>query len=73
MSDQAGRPTLRVIRGDAGPEEIAALLAVITARSAAAVAAAERPAGSAWADRGALMRQPPRPGPGAWRASSWQR
>jgi hypothetical protein len=32
------RPTLRVIRGDASPEEIAALLAEVSARAAAPAA-----------------------------------
>jgi hypothetical protein len=66
------RPTLRVIRGDASPEEIAALLAVVSAR-AAAPAAEEPEVRSAWADRASLMRRPPAPGPGAWRASGWLR
>ena len=69
----ARRPVLRVIRGDATPEEIAALLAVLAARS---VPAAEpEPAGTdaAWLDRAGRMRQPLSPGPGAWRASAWPR
>ena len=73
MSDEPRRPVLRVIRGDASPEEIAALLVVVSARAATAVTAAAPPPTSAWADRGSLMRQPLRPRPGAWRASSWQR
>jgi acyl-CoA carboxylase epsilon subunit len=66
------QPTLRVIRGDAGPEEIAALLAVVSARSAAP-AAEEPTVRSAWTDRASLMRRPSAPGPGAWRASGWLR
>jgi hypothetical protein len=66
---------LRVIRGDASPEEIAALITVIAARAGhghvtdAEVAAPP----SAWSDRAAALRQPHRPGPGAWRASAWPR
>jgi Acyl-CoA carboxylase epsilon subunit len=61
---------LRVIRGDATPEEIAAVVAVLTARSAAdSGAPPPRPAPSAWADRSRLLRRPLFPGPGAWRRS----
>jgi Acyl-CoA carboxylase epsilon subunit len=35
---QTDRPTLRVISGDATPEEIAAVLALVSARSSAVVA-----------------------------------
>ena len=45
MTSDEGRPVLRVIRGDATPEEIAALLAVVTAR-ARAVAEPPRAAGA---------------------------
>ncbi|WP_106403502.1 acyl-CoA carboxylase subunit epsilon [Actinocorallia populi] len=63
------RPFLQVVKGDATPEEIAALIAVVSARSAGAPAApARRP--SAWTDRSRLVRRPLRPGPGAWRASA---
>jgi hypothetical protein len=71
--DEARRPVLRVIRGDATPEEIAALMAVVSARAAEPVAD-DRPAvRAAWTDRAALMHQPLMPGPGAWRASAWRR
>ncbi|GLW67624.1 hypothetical protein Arub01_58670 [Actinomadura rubrobrunea] len=66
-------PFLQVVRGDATPEEVAALVAVLTARArAAAAAAAERsgPSASRWADRSRMMRRPlPDRGPGAWRAA----
>ncbi|TDB90119.1 acyl-CoA carboxylase subunit epsilon [Actinomadura sp. KC216] len=74
------KPFLQVVRGDAGPEEIAALVAVLAARARAAAAAdapeAARP--SRWADRSRLVRNTfagePRPrGPGAWRASALPR
>jgi hypothetical protein len=68
-----GRPVLRVIRGDATPEEIAALLAVVTARSAATAEPEPSTAPPAWLDRAGRMRQPLPPGPGAWRASVWPR
>jgi hypothetical protein len=60
-------PLLRVVRGDATPEELAALVAVLTARSQGGgePVAAER---SAWGRP--LMRKPLTPGPGAWRRSA---
>ena len=75
-------PLLQIVRGDSGPEEIAALVAVLTARAQAAAAAEqgdtepERP--SRWADRSRLVRDTyagePRPrGRGAWRASALPR
>lgn len=73
MVTEAGRPGLRVIRGDATPEEIAAVIAVLLARSdavAAADAAAAVPRPSAWADRGRQLRRPVFPGPDAWRRSA---
>ena len=67
----AGEPVLRVIRGDATPEEIAALVAVLMARAAAFSAReAPSPARSAWSDRSRLVRRPLFPGPGAWRRSA---
>ncbi|WP_017585322.1 acyl-CoA carboxylase subunit epsilon [Nocardiopsis ganjiahuensis] len=70
----AGEPHLVVVRGEPTEEEIAVLTAVLTARAAAARAAAgapgpERPA-SGWRDRSRGMRTPLRPGPGAWRMST---
>ena len=65
----AGEPALRVVRGDATPQEIAALVAVLLSRSGDD----EVPPGlarSAWADRSRQLRRPLRPGPGAWRRSA---
>jgi hypothetical protein len=75
---------LQIVRGDATPEEIAALVAVLTARARRAAAArthaAESPvAGSwrrrtartaVWADRSRGLRAPLTHGPGAWRSSA---
>ena len=61
-------PVLRVIRGDATPEEIAAVVAVLLSRPVLAEAP-PRPAPSAWANRSRLLRRPVFPGPGAWRRS----
>jgi Acyl-CoA carboxylase epsilon subunit len=68
-------PYLRVVRGDATPEEIAALVAVLAAvaaaRSAAAAAAAQRaPAPANWNARARLLRAPVHPAPGGWRRSA---
>jgi hypothetical protein len=60
------RPVLRLVRGDATPEEIAAIVAVFAAHAAAAVPA-PRPPRSVWADRGYAMRVTPAAGTGGWR------
>jgi hypothetical protein len=69
MSSASERPLLRVVKGDPTPEEIAALVAVLSTR-AAAVDESERRT-SAYADPVAGHRQPLRVGPGAWVASGW--
>ncbi|MER6814713.1 acyl-CoA carboxylase subunit epsilon [Actinomadura nitritigenes] len=74
------KPFLQVVRGDPSPEEVAALVAVLTARARAAAAARDggEPRTSRWADRTRLVRATaagglrPR-GPGAWRASGLPR
>jgi hypothetical protein len=62
-------PLLRVVRGNPTPEELAALIAVVSTRGVAA----EEPAAarSLWASPS--LRRPLSPGPGAWRASSLPR
>ena len=65
-----GPPRLRVVRGNATPEEIAALVAVLLIR--AGETGAGQPARSGqgnWSDRSRLLRRPLSPGPGAWRRS----
>jgi len=58
---------LRIVRGDATAEEVAALVAVLAARQEGPAPAPE-PA-SAWARP--MPRAPlPAPGPGAWRAAA---
>ncbi|MFG2089301.1 acyl-CoA carboxylase subunit epsilon [Spirillospora sp. NPDC048824] len=76
------KPFLQIVRGDPGPEEIAALVAVLTARARAAAAARDGDGGAArpsrWADRSRLVRSTfagelrPR-GAGAWRAGGLPR
>ena len=68
----APSPVLRVIRGDATPEEIAAVVAVLLSRPALAGPRPRR-APSAWADRSRLLRRPLFPGPDAWRRSALPR
>jgi Acyl-CoA carboxylase epsilon subunit len=67
---RAGRPLLRLIRGDATPEEIAAVVALLTAR-ASPVEQPSAPARSAWADPAERVRGfvASRPGAGAWQRS----
>jgi Acyl-CoA carboxylase epsilon subunit len=67
-----GRPMLRVVKGDPTAEEIAALVAVLAARSAA-VGPKERPRRSEWAGHERRMRRPVHPSPGGWRASGLPR
>jgi hypothetical protein len=70
--DGTGRPPLRLVRGDATPEEVAALLAVLSAGSGGEAAPAPRHT-SQWASRERAVRRPLAPGRGAWRASAWPR
>ncbi|MFW6204053.1 MAG: acyl-CoA carboxylase subunit epsilon [Actinomycetota bacterium] len=72
MSEDAD-PPVRVVKGDPTPEELAALVAVISAKAAEAGGAeTERP--STWAAYWRTVRTAPlRPGPGAWRASGLPR
>jgi acyl-CoA carboxylase epsilon subunit len=65
------RPILRVVSGDATPEEIAALVAVLLVRSADAEAPGQaRSVSGSWADRSGQIRRPLSPGPGAWRRTA---
>jgi hypothetical protein len=69
------QPYLRVVRGDATAEEIAALVAslmavVAAARSRAAGAAERAPVRHHWNGPARRMRAALRPGPGGWRGSA---
>ncbi len=74
-ADDAPRTLLRVVRGDPTPEELAALVAVVGARAAAAPddAVAVAPSRSAWSDPARAVRTPLRPGPDGWRRSATPR
>ncbi|MDJ1138519.1 acyl-CoA carboxylase subunit epsilon [Streptomyces iconiensis] len=69
----AQEPPIRVVRGNPTPEELAAALAVVRVRAAAA--GTEGPARrtpSAWSDPSRRVpRALPTPGPGAWRTTFW--
>ena len=65
-------PMLRVVRGTPTPEELAALLTVLSARAAAGTAKSGQRR-SAWAARSRQARPFLRPGPDAWRLSSLPR
>ncbi len=57
-----------VVHGDATPEQLAALVAVLSAASGGDGPAAED-SSSTWAAHSAAMRHPVQHGPGAWRTS----
>ena len=67
MTDE-GQPLLRVVRGEPTAEELAALVAVVSARGAPAPSA--RGVRSAWIDRSRMLRRCPPHAPGAWRDSA---
>ncbi|MDT0213497.1 acyl-CoA carboxylase epsilon subunit [Rothia sp. ARF10] len=61
-------PVIEVI-GDATPEQVAALVAVLSAAAGAAVTEAPARHTSAWSAPAGLVRRPVAPGPGAWSRS----
>ncbi|MFC9325490.1 acyl-CoA carboxylase epsilon subunit [Kitasatospora sp. NPDC057015] len=67
---------IHVLHGQPTPEELATVLAVVSARAAAAQAAnaaARAGAGPAspWNDRARRLRTTPKPGLNVWRTSGW--
>ncbi|MBT2224549.1 acyl-CoA carboxylase subunit epsilon [Nonomuraea sp. NEAU-A123] len=60
---------LRIVRGDATPEEIAALVAVLATRRSAPEPRAE-PRTQTWRNLARAMRKPVVPGKSAWRMSA---
>jgi hypothetical protein len=78
MSDE-NRPFLRIVRGNPDDAELAALTVVLTAAASVPAPGASTPGPdrvrrrSRWADRARLLRVPPHPGEGAWRASAFPR
>jgi hypothetical protein len=67
-------PYLRIVSGDADAEEIAALVATLTAvavaRSSAADRSKPRPVIPNWNARARLLRAPVHPAAGGWRRSA---
>jgi hypothetical protein len=62
---------LQVVRGNPTAEEIAALVAVLTARAQAAASPPPRRPRSQWSAPARRLRHPLQHGPGAWRASAF--
>jgi hypothetical protein len=65
-------PLLRIVKGDPTPEEVAALVAVVSAMANAAAEQASREKKqprAEWSARHRLVRRTLHHGPGAWRAS----
>ena len=70
------RPVLRVVSGDATPEEIAAVVAAVAAAVPDAEAAPGPRTTSVWAARENALRSvrgTSAPGPDGWRTSFWPR
>ena len=67
MTETDKRPFLQVVKGDATPEEVAVLVAVIASMGGGA--RVEPKARSTWAHPARSLRAVHRHGPGAWRAS----
>jgi hypothetical protein len=65
------RPHLRVVHGDATPEEVAALVAVLTSLGGDAAPAPRRT--PEWSAHHRKLRQTHPHGPGAWRSSNLPR
>lgn len=70
MTEEKREPMLRVVAGSPTPEELAVVVAVLSARPQAVV---ERPQFSLWARKSRQTRPSVRPGFGAWRASMMPR
>jgi hypothetical protein len=64
-------PLLRIVKGEPTPEEVAALVAVVSAMAAGSQADGRQdPPRSEWAAPHRKLRGPHRHAPGAWRASA---
>jgi hypothetical protein len=68
---EAPRPPLFAIKGDATPQEVAALVAVLQGIAASAAGSeTSGPPPSQWASPRRAVRRPLSAGPGGWRASA---
>ncbi|WP_329532657.1 acyl-CoA carboxylase subunit epsilon [Streptomyces sp. NBC_01450] len=66
--------TIKVVRGNPTPEELAAALAVVRARAAAVATTPPGAPGTrdSWSDPSRIATQPlPQPGPAAWTRTYW--
>lgn len=70
-TDDQSEPLLRVVSGSPTDEELATVIALVTARRAAV--AQGPPTWSLWARKSRQVRPSQRPGFGAWRASMMPR
>ena len=70
MTADGREPLLRVVAGSPTPDELAVVVAVLSARG---TAREETPAFSLWARKSRNIRPTQRPGFGAWRASMMPR
>ena len=66
------QPLLRIVKGDPTPEEVAALVSVVSAMAAGAAEAAgkDTPRRSEWSSHHRKLRGTHRHGAGAWRSSA---
>jgi len=67
---EPSKPLLRIVKGNPTAEELAALVAVVAARSAAGTPV-KKPLRSEWGHPARAVRGAHRPGPDAWRRSAW--
>jgi hypothetical protein len=69
-TEEESPPLLRIVKGDPTPEEVAALVAVVSAMAAGAAEAASKQAKPRpeWSANHRKLRGTHRHGPGAWRA-----
>ena len=67
--NQDQQPVIKITKGNPTDEEIAAVVAVLTARTAAHPASEPEQPKSGWATYWRSLRAPLSPGPGAWQAA----
>lgn len=69
LPDSALTDPVSVVRGEAEPEELAALVAVLVSRSASVQTRPEPTRRAGWGRPAAALRRPLQSGPGAWSRS----
>jgi hypothetical protein len=67
------RAAFQVVRGDPSDEEVAALTVVLAAAGAPPAPTTPATTRDRWSDPTVQFRVPLRPGPDAWRTSTWPR